>query len=268
MASAKELIRLRLKEWGLEGLTDVVWGWRTVAATEDEWKLLLREQEAWKKRFAGNEMRKKAGLAVMSEAEYIATEDAYKQVLSSYGMGGSQFDSMDAYARLIAGQVSPQEMASRVGEARKMVDASDPSVRAEMARYYGIGDADLLTYFLDPKVGAPELENRARTARVGGMAASSGMRISRQQAEDVVSSDPDRSGRYESALQSEALMFEGMSGAAARFDQSWDSEDAVDAVLSRKDARAKKGRLASQERALFSGESGIGRDSLIRDSQV
>jgi hypothetical protein len=252
----------------MEGLAEVVYGWTQDGLIEAQWMALLREQEAWKKRFWGNELRKRAGLAVLDEAEYISTEDAYKQVLASYGMRGTSFDSQDAYARLIAGQVSAQEMSSRVATARKMVDSSDPSVRAEMARYYGVGDKELMSYFLDPKMGAVELEQQAAAARIGGMSAQAGMRLNRRQAEDVLSSDPQSSGRYDQALQAEAQTFEGLREAASRFDQTWTEDEAVDSVLSRNDASKKKGRLASQERALFEGRSGIGRDSLIRDAQV
>src|SRR5690242_14780275 len=87
------IISKYLTEWGLSSLTSLVNSLGKSGATQDSIALQIQNSDEYKTRFAGNEARVKAGLSVLSPAEYIALEGQYKQVLRSYGMPAGFYDS-------------------------------------------------------------------------------------------------------------------------------------------------------------------------------
>ena len=63
--------------------------------------LKLQETPEYKQRFAGNESRRKSGLSVLSPKEYLATEDAYRQIMRSTGLPKGFYDSPDDFSKFI-----------------------------------------------------------------------------------------------------------------------------------------------------------------------
>jgi hypothetical protein len=146
----------------------------------------LREQPAYKRRFAGNEQRRKAGLNALSEAEYIGLEKAYAQLMRQSGLPVGFYDDSSDFNNLIGGDVSVAELSERVNQGYEAVTNADPEVVQEMRRLYNIGDGELAAYFLDPQRATPMLLNQARAASIAGQSVRQGaFQLTAAQAEEL-----------------------------------------------------------------------------------
>jgi hypothetical protein len=168
---ARSTMAAVLATYGLGDLADFVYN--EIIAKEtvninnpDAIIFAIREQPAYKKRFAGNAARLKAGLSELSPAEYIGLEDAYRTVIRSNGLPSNFYDSEDDLRKLIEGTVSPGEFNSRIQEGYNAVVNADPEVKRQFKEFYGVTDGQLAAYFLDPKRGEPLLANQARAAQI------------------------------------------------------------------------------------------------------
>ena len=65
--SAEELLKQTLKSWGLGDLLDIAKGYLNAGYDMDTIGLLLQQTDQYKKRFAGNEARKKLYLILADE---------------------------------------------------------------------------------------------------------------------------------------------------------------------------------------------------------
>src|SRR6266436_241191 len=72
--------------YGLASLAPKIFSFIQNGYSADTITLLLQQTPEYKQRFIGNEARTRAGLSVLSPADYIHTEDAYKQVMISAGL--------------------------------------------------------------------------------------------------------------------------------------------------------------------------------------
>lgn len=79
--SAYDLLYGQFKQYNLQSLIEPLKKFITEGLSEDELTLKLRETEDYKKRFAANAERIKKGLSALNEAEYIAKEDAYQNLM-------------------------------------------------------------------------------------------------------------------------------------------------------------------------------------------
>lgn len=248
MADAYDEVLSIFREYGLQDLAQVVIGLSEQGYTGNALTLQLQESDGYKQRFAGNTARAAKGLAVLSPAEYLSVEAGYRQAFDSYGLSGFA-DTSSELADLIAKDIAPNELVSRIQLAGEAASAADPEVRNALKTYYGVGDQDLVGYFLDETKGTKLLEQQATASQLGAVAKSAGLALSRQGAENLYGAQVNRQ-------QAAAALGDVNAGAergiAARFgevlsdDEIVRSEIGVDAVAS-----GKRKKLASQERALF-----------------
>ena len=134
----------------------------------------MRELDAYKARFAGNELRFKNGFNRLSESDYLDQEDAYGQKLNEYGVGS--LGTRAQFATLIANRVSVNEVGQRAALAVDRVKNADPNIMATLKRFYtGITDADLVAYFLNPAQQLPEIERKVVTGEIGAAAKQYGL---------------------------------------------------------------------------------------------
>jgi len=126
---------------------------------------------AWNTRFAGNVGRLAAGLNPLSPAEYIATENGYAQVLNAAGVPAGFYDTADAKAKLISGDISVTELQSRVDTAAKSISNQDPFYSNTLQSYYGLTPGQMIAHALDPATALPLLQ-RQQSASTFGAAAS------------------------------------------------------------------------------------------------
>jgi len=188
--NAFALVKETLALYGLEELASTVEQFMKDAVPAQEGLLRLKTDEdenpvtkrpynePYVKRFAGNVTRRKAGLNVYSEAEYLASEDSFAQSLKAYGQadffGKTKDERRTEAAKFIGGNVSAKEFDDVLNLVVNEVKNKDPFTKAAMKQLYGIDDSQLVKYFLDPKKNLPELQQQAQAAQIGGAALMQG----------------------------------------------------------------------------------------------
>lgn len=197
----------------------------------------LRNEDAYKKRFAGNAARAAAGLPELDPATYIGLEESYRQLLQANGLPNDFYNDQTDFEKWIEGDVSPAELQDRINNGYRKVADADPAVRRQMQELYGVAEGDLAAFFLDPKRAQPMLttRERVRKAQAAEIAArgqeQAGMQLSATEAETLASRGitgqeaMDRfgemgalSGLYQTMGGEEAMTREQQLGAAFRYD--------------------------------------------------
>lgn len=177
-ADAKNTIRAVLATYGLGELSDFLYGVYARGEVDiqnpDALVFAIREQPAYQKRFAANALRAKKGLAELDPASYLALENDYRRLLQSNGLPPGFYDQTEDFTALLEGDVSPQELQTRVQEGFRAVQDADPEVKRQMQELYGVNEAGLAAYFLDPAKAAPILTRQAEAAKIAARAKEQG----------------------------------------------------------------------------------------------
>ena len=180
--NAKQILREALASFGLESLYEYAYSLyakQEIDIEDSSFIFALREQEAYKKRFAGNERRKSLGFKELLPSTYIALEKQYKDTLAANGLPQGFYDSSEDFEKLIGGDVSVSELNNRLKDAYSVVRDAPASVKAKMAELYGVTDGDLLAYVIDPDrardLMSPDYKRQAQAALI----AESAQRLSR-----------------------------------------------------------------------------------------
>jgi len=281
--SAFDLLKDTFTQYGLnvpdssgQSLIDIINGYIQQGYTDaDTVNLKLKETSQYKNRFAGNEALRAAGQNVLSEGQYIATEDQMRQNLRQYGITSDQFMSQSYLAKIIGAGVSANEVNDRAKAASDFVSSTPQSVRDQYLKLYGVDSGHLTEAFLDPKVAEPVINNQIRKATVLGAAQDQGLgnKVSGSLAQEIGNVNPNVS--YAQA----ASGFAQASENAQRGDtlskiyggDPYGIEQAASEQFNTAGAAAataRKKMLASQERASFSGTSGIRAGSLAQDQKA
>jgi len=172
-----EQLSLLFKNYGLESLAPLIKQYVQDGYSADTVTLKLQDAPEYQRRFAGNESRKKAGLPVLSPAEYLATESAYKQIMRTAGLPEGFYDSYDDFSGFIGIDVSPSELKSRVDAASLSLEGSDPYYKESLQSMYGLSSGDMLAYTLDPQRSLPFINKRVQSAQFGAAARRQGLNI-------------------------------------------------------------------------------------------
>jgi hypothetical protein len=220
--------------------------------------------KAYIARFRGNELRRSAGLNVLSEAEYLALEDDYTKTLKSYGLesyfGVDRATKQSAMADVIGSDISAIEFTDRVSTAVDRVKMADPATKSAFQTFYGIGEADLVKYFLDPKKALVNLKEKATAAEIGGAAIGQGLAATATTAEDLA--------RFGVTRQLAQVGYETIAGelpTATKLGQIYDEEGITYGQTEAEQAqfkglasaKRKKEQLVARETASFQGSSGV-----------
>ena len=175
---AKNTIRAVLATYGLGDLSDYLYGVYARGEVDiqnsDALIFSLREQDAYKKRFTANAARAKKGLAELDPSSYLQLENSYRQLLQSNGLPPGFYDQTEDFTLLLEGDVSPQELQTRVQQGFRAVQDADPEVKRQMQELYGVSEAGLAAYFLDPTKAAPILTRQAEAAKIAARAKEQG----------------------------------------------------------------------------------------------
>lgn len=249
-----------LKAYGLESLADDVLGFIQQGYSADTINVLLQNTDAYKKRFAANDARRQKGLPVLSPAEYLATERAYRQVMSAAGLPVGFYDSPDDFQNWLANDVSPVEVQDRVRMASDMVNNTDPAAREVFGQWYSWGD--MVAYALDRDRATTVLERQWRAAQIGGAAREQQVSLSRGLAERLAGAGVD-AGQARQGFGAVSAVAANAGRLSQMYGGTYTEEDAVEEVFLNDAQVAKKRRgLASRERATFAGSSGVSSTSL------
>jgi hypothetical protein len=215
----------------------------------------IRKTQVYADRFAGNEERRKNGFGVLSEREYIDTENAMETTLRNYGLPADFYDNPARdFAKIIGLNKSPQEVEANAKHAWEFTQSADPAMKRALSDLYGVNDdADIAAYFLDPEKGQALIEKRATAATLAAIADRNGIRIGRFDAErftDQGVSTAEAQRGFGDAAQAAS----GLAAVGSRFGEQYTSADAVDDFVGGSaKATDKRRRVAGSEAALFNG---------------
>jgi hypothetical protein len=162
--------------YGLGSLAPTILTYLQNGFGSDTITVLLQQTPEYKQRFAGNDLRIKNGLQVLTPAEYLSTEASYKQLLRQNGLS-DHFDNQQNFTEWIGKDVSPTELQSRVSMAVQATTMAPPSV-TQYFNQLGIGTPDLASYFLNDQTPTPALQLKLNQAQIGGSALQNNLQIS------------------------------------------------------------------------------------------
>jgi hypothetical protein len=202
--------------------------------------LLLQDTPAYKQRFAGNQIRLNNGYAVLSPADYIATENAYRQTMRAAGLPSGFYDSPSDFSNFIGSDVSASEMNSRVQLASQATLTASPQY-TEALKQMGLSHGDLTAYFLDPTKALPILQQQATTAAIGSEALVRGLSFDQGYAKQLAQAGFSQSQAAQGYSQI-AGEFSTLQKAAGAFGQNYG--------------------FGQEERAVF--QPGAGQDEILR----
>jgi hypothetical protein len=173
--TASQIIAAQLAAWGLGSLSGKVSDLIREGLSSDAITLRLQATDEYKRRFAANEARAKKGLAALSPAEYIAAENSYRQVLQSFGLPATFYDSQDDYRNFLENDLSPSELQDRAKVAQQVWLSTDEQTKSVWRDWYGLTDGAAIASILDPTKALPIVQTQAEAARAGGIARSNGL---------------------------------------------------------------------------------------------
>lgn len=254
------------RQYGLDTLAPKIVEFVQNGFSADTIAIELQNTTEYKQRFAANDARLRAGYAALSPAEYLATERAYRQVMSQAGMPVGFYDQNTDFQRFLEQDISPTEVKARVDAASEVVNQAPPETLNYLKQWYGIGD--LVAFALDPKRALPLIERRVAAAETAGIASTQGVDVGQGLAEQIgqqgYSLNQLRAGFGAVAQDAPALAkLNNIYGGAVTQDTL-----VKDVLLNDGAATNKVKGLASQERAAFSGSSGAGKVSVATQNNL
>lgn len=245
--------------YGLGSLAPKIYEFAKQGYGADVISLLLQNTTEYKQRFSANEVRRKAGLPVLSPAEYLQTEQAYRQVLQNAGLPRGFYDSPTDFATWIAGDVSPTEVKGRVDIAVANTMQANPATKQALAQLYGVDESYIIAWAIDEKRALPLLQKQSQAAQFGGEALKRGLGLNAQNLEDFVTAGLSQS-QVAQGFQTIAEALPNIQAIAARYGEAPFGQAELERDIIGGQAgglgETRRKRLASQERALFAGYSG------------
>ena len=254
-ASAGDLLKQTLIDWGLSSLLPHLQDYLTKGYDSNTINLALQTTPEWQTRFAGNELRKTKGLPVLTPAQYIATEEQYRQVMQSYGLPAGFYDSHDDFNQFIGNDVSPSELSTRAQIAHDQYINAPAATKALWQQYYG-GAGDAIAGILDPTKATQLIQDQANQVAIGGAAAQQGIAVNQQRAQQFQQHGTTLA-QAQNAYQKIALAAPTDQAIATRFGQSFgQTQEENDLLLGDAAATQQRQSLYSSEENLFQGHSG------------
>ena len=254
--SAFDVLYQEFAQYGLQTLVAPLKTLMTEGASQAEMAVRLAETDAYKTRFAANDVRVKAGLRALSPGEYIATENTYRQVLRQYGL--NQFDNNAYVQQFLEKDISPAEVSTRVSKAVERVKMADPYT-LDALKSYGLSEQDAIAYVLDSKNSLPNIEKKIATAEIGGAALRQGLTAGENTAAQLQAMGITQAQAVQgyATIAEQAPTMEKLSAIYGsqvdKYGQTQAEQDVFQGLASAKRAKEK---LISTEAAQFSGATG------------
>ncbi len=142
--SAFQILADEFTQRGLPTLAAEVERFMKEGLTPAEARISIRNTQAYKERFKGNEGRIKKGLGVYQPDEYLAAEETYRNLLLANNL--QDLVSKNTTDAFIAGAVSAQEVQDRIQNVFNKIDNADPTLKAQVNQYFsnfGVADPNL-----------------------------------------------------------------------------------------------------------------------------
>ncbi len=285
--SAYNILYKKFSEYGLGSLVQDVERYVKDGLSEDELTLRLRETPSYQLRFGANKQRIAKGLAALNEAQYIALEDQYQEVMRQYGLPESYWskDSMGTqkgFEQLIANDVSNTELEDRLMVAQDRVLKADPNILNSLKSFYGdsITNGDILAYTLDPKNAIKDIQRKVTAAEISAAQTGAGFNLGktpeeiaqyRARAEQLGSLGVTGAQYQQAAPTISEASIRGGQLASIYGEDPYTQQTAEQAILNvpgSAEAMRRTKKLAALETAAFSGSSGRGAIDRERAGQI
>jgi hypothetical protein len=273
--SAYDILYNEFNAYGLGSLVEDIKYLLQSNVSPSQFSIELKNTESYKKRFAANENRIKAGLRALSPAEYIGLEDQYQEVMRNYGLPASYY-TKDAtgkqvgFEKFIGGDVSALELEDRIGTAQKRVINANPEVSAALKQFYpDITNGDILAYTLDPSQGLESIKRKVTAAEIGGAALTQkGLTTSLARAEELQRYGVDKESATAGFSTIGAGLQRGSQLASIYGEDPYTqatAETEVFRLSGQQEARKQRQKITGLEKATFGGQTGITSGALARD---
>jgi hypothetical protein len=177
---ALSVVRLYLQSLGLDDPTMQQWAMSKLVtgASSEQIALELREQPAYRKRFAAIFDRESAGLSPISAADVLAYESQARQLMREAGLPEGFYDAPDDFRKWIGGDVSLRELSTRLNDAFLAVQQGPADQLAELTRLYGVTQGGLAAWALDEDRAVPTLLRQVQAAQIGAAGRPAGYTLS------------------------------------------------------------------------------------------
>ena len=257
---AYAILERTLEDNGVGSLAKILQGYMDRGLGSEQAALEIRKEPEYLKRFAGNEQRRKAGLNLLSEAEYLELENSYMKTSKAYGvpnqLGTDREARQASMATLIAGDVDAVEFKDRIDTVVTRVKNADKGTKDTFSTFFGIKDEELIAYFLNPEANLPKLQEKVTAAEIGAAASAQNLATSKEAATALAQFGIDR----EAALKGYEAIGEVLPTATKlgqiygdTYTQATAEQEVFQGTAS---AKRKRQQLAQREVATFSGSSG------------
>ena len=266
---AYTLLESTFKDYGLDELVPEIKKFMEEGLGSNQAAVELRKTTAYINRFRGNEIRRKAGLNVVSEATYLQLEDSYNETLRAYGLQGyfgvDRKVSQAKMADIIGNDISATEFKDRIDTVVTRVNNADPNVKATLKSFYNIQDNDLVKYFLNPKENLPKLQEKVLSAEIGNEALKQNLLTDVTSATALaqlgITRDKAREGyqAISQVLPTTTKLGQIYGEEGINYTQATAEQEVFGELES---ARRKRLRLAEKEVGSFSGAAGLARGAL------
>jgi hypothetical protein len=239
--------------------------------------LALRNSDAYKVRFSANEQRRLKGLRVLDEADYLAEEDTYQNLMREYGLPDTYYTKdatgkQSGFEQLIANDVSAVELENRLITAQERVIRGAPQISQLLKEFYPeITNGDILAYALDPKNALKSIQSKVTAAEIGAAQIGAGLQATKAGTEQLAL-DKVTGEQYQAAAPtiSEASIRGGQLASIYK-ESPYTQQTAEQAVLNTPGSAAairQTKKLTALETAAFSGQSGRGVLSRERSGSI
>jgi hypothetical protein len=224
-----------------------------------------RWNDAYTTRFAGNKARLSKGLNALTEAEYVYNENSYAETIKAYGLNNmlstDRYANEKKFAEYIANDLSPKEFKDRIDLAATRVINMDPAIQKNFQEYYpAVTKTDLISYFLAPDESLPLLQTKVTASEIGAAANQQGFNLGGTRAEEFAKLGVTK-GQAQNAYANVAEVLPGGMKLSNIYNEEmiqYSQTNAEDEFLKQDaEAKLKRNRLASKERAMFGGDSGL-----------
>ena len=266
---AYTLLENTFKDYGLDELVPEIKKFMEEGLGSNQAAVELRKTTAYINRFRGNEIRRKAGLNVVSEATYLELENSYNETLRAYGLQGyfgvDRKASQSRMADIIGNDISATEFKDRIDTVVTRVNNADPNIKATLKSFYNIEDNDLVKYFLNPKENLPKLQEKVLSAEIGNEALKQNLLTDVNTATALaqlgISKEEARKGYsgIREVLPTATKLGQIYDEEGINYTQATAEQEVFGELES---AKRKRLRLAEKEVGTFSGASGLARGAL------
>jgi hypothetical protein len=247
--------------YGLSSLAPSIFNYVQQGYSSDTISILLQSTPEYQQRFAGNAARVKNGLAVLSPAEYLATEQSYYQIVQAAGLPKNFYDSHTDWVQWIGNDVSPAEVQSRVNMAQQATTAAPPDL-VKALNIMGVPTSSIVAHFLDNGKALPILQQQFNAAQIGASALRNGLAM-----------DPTRATTFANmgisvdqanqAYQQIGYTLPTLEMLGKVYNQTYtQATEENNLLLGNGQAQMATQKLVSQEKASFSGTTAVNQQSL------